>query len=58
MAGGVYFLQAIKRVRGMRLIVPKWSNRLAPKKNLAVVPKKVRKPEDAVAARSTVGGEQ
>lgn len=58
MAGGVYFLQAIKRVRGMRLIAPKWSNRLASKKNLAVVPKKVRKPEDAVAARTPVGGEQ
>lgn len=55
MAGGVYFLQAVKRVRGMRLITPKWSDRLAPNKNLAVVPKKVRQPDDAVAARTPVG---
>ena len=49
-AGGVYFLQAVKRVRGMRLIMPKWSDRMAPKKELAPVPKKVRD-EDAVTAR-------
>ncbi|MEK6593306.1 MAG: class I SAM-dependent methyltransferase [Pseudomonadota bacterium] len=58
MAGGVYFLQAVKRVRGMRLITPRWSDRLAPKENLAVVPKKVRQPEDAVAARTPLGGGQ
>lgn len=55
MAGGVYFLQAVKRVRGMRLITPKWSDRLAPNKNLAAAPKKVRQPDDAVAARTPVG---
>ena len=55
MAGGVYFLQAVKRVRGMRLITPRWSDRLAPNKNLAVLPKKVRQPDDAVAARTPVG---
>ncbi len=49
-AGGVFFLQAIKRVRGIRLIVPKWSDRAAPKKNLAPVPERVRD-EDAAAAR-------
>lgn len=27
--GGMYFLQAVKRVRGMRLITPRWSTRLA-----------------------------
>lgn len=27
--GGVYFLQAVKRVRGMRLITPKWSRPFA-----------------------------
>ena len=27
--GGVYFLQAVKRVRGMRLMTPKWSTRFA-----------------------------
>jgi len=26
-AGGVYFLQAVKRVRGLRIIMPKWSDR-------------------------------
>jgi SAM-dependent methyltransferase len=57
-AGGVYFLQAVKKVRGLRLIMPRWSDRLAPKKNLAAVPKKVRQPEDAVAARNSVGNEQ
>lgn len=39
--GGVYFVQAIKRVRGMRLIIPKWNERLAPKKQLAAAPHKV-----------------
>jgi len=54
MAGGVYFLQAVKRVRGMRLIMPKWSDRLAPKKSLAAVPKKVGKAGEAVTTRDTV----
>ncbi len=54
-AGGVYFLQAIKRVRGIRLIMPKWSDRAAPKKNLAPVPvpERVRDKEGA-AARTRV----
>ncbi|HXF66373.1 MAG TPA: methyltransferase domain-containing protein [Burkholderiales bacterium] len=55
-AGGVYFLQAVKRVRGLRLIMPKWSERLAPKKNLAAVPKKVARPEEALAARCGTAG--
>ena len=50
-AGGVFFLQAIKRVRGIRLIMPKWSDRVAPKKNLAPVPERVRD-DDAAAART------
>lgn len=41
-AGGVYFLQAVKRVRGLRLIMPKWTDRLAPAKALVPAPKKVR----------------
>ena len=53
-AGGVYFLQAVKRVRGMRLIMPKWSDRMAPKKELAPVPKKVARPEEALTARNSV----
>jgi SAM-dependent methyltransferase len=52
-AGGVYFLQAVKRVRGMRLIMPKWTDRLAPEKSLAPAPKKVRD-EEAVTARNGV----
>jgi hypothetical protein len=52
-AGGVYFLEAVKRVRGMRLIMPKWSDRMAPKKALAPAPEKVRN-EDAVIARNDV----
>ncbi len=49
-AGGVFFLQAIKRVRGIRLIMPKWSDRVAPQKNLSPVPERVRD-EEATAAR-------
>jgi SAM-dependent methyltransferase len=52
-AGGVYFLQAVKRVRGMRLIMPKWSDRIASSKSLAAAPKKVRD-EDALTARYRV----
>ncbi len=48
-AGGVFFLQAIKRVRGIRLIMPKWSDRVAPRKNLAAVPERVRDEEGAAA---------
>ena len=52
-AGGVYFLQAVKRVRGLRLIMPKWSDRLAPAKSLVAAPKKVRDREP-VAARDAL----
>lgn len=50
--GGVYFLQAVKRVHGMRILTPTWSERLAPTKALASAPKKV--PDDAMAARIRV----
>ena len=56
--GGVYFLQAVKRVRGMRLIMPKWSDRLAPKESLAPAPKKVARPEEALVARRRLTGTQ
>ncbi len=56
-AGGIYFLQAVKRVRGMRLIVPKWRERLAPKEQLAAAPKKVARSEEALVARQSVSGE-
>jgi len=52
-AGGIYFLQAVKRVNGMRLITPTWSERLVPAQSLAAAPKTVRQPDDAVAARVT-----
>jgi len=55
--GGVYFLQAVKRVRGLRLIMPRWTDQLAAKKSLAAVPKKVARPEDAVTARNGVNSE-
>jgi SAM-dependent methyltransferase len=50
-SGGVYFLQAVKRVRGVRLILPKWSDRLVPVKQLAASPQKIHEEEDAIAAR-------
>jgi SAM-dependent methyltransferase len=50
-AGGVYFLQAVKRVRGVRLIMPRWSDRLAPVKQLAASPHRIGDKEDALAAR-------
>ena len=56
-AGGVYFLQAVKRVRALRLIMPRWSDRLAPAKSLAPAPKKVQQPQDAVVARNGVNSE-
>jgi SAM-dependent methyltransferase len=49
MGGGVYFLQAVKRVHGMRLIMPAWRDQLVPKKNLAAIPKKVSEPQEAAA---------
>jgi SAM-dependent methyltransferase len=54
MAGGVYFMQAVKRVRGMRLIMPKWSDRLAPEKKLAAAPKNVCGAREPLAARENV----
>lgn len=48
-AGGVYFLQAVKRVRGIRLIMPRWSDREVPKKNLSPVPERVRDEEATTA---------
>lgn len=36
-AGGAYVIQAVKRVRGMRLIMPDWRKRAQPKKAMAPV---------------------
>lgn len=40
MLGAVYILQAIKRQHGMRLITPKWKDRIARAKALALMPQK------------------
>ena len=42
-AGGVYLLRAIKRVQGMRLIVPQWKQQGVPRKALSAVSKKERR---------------
>ena len=55
MGGGVYFLQAVKRVHGMRLIMPAWKDALVPKKNLATIPKKVSEPQQAAAREANAG---
>jgi hypothetical protein len=34
-AGGVYMLEAVKRVQGMRLIAPKWSDRVKQERKYA-----------------------
>jgi SAM-dependent methyltransferase len=51
-AGGVYFLQAVKKVRGVRLIMPKWSDRLAPAKTLAASPQRVGDEEEVLTIRA------
>jgi len=40
-------------VRGMRLIMPRWSDRLAPRKRLAAAPQRVRDRREPIAARET-----
>lgn len=39
-AGGVYILRAVKRVRGMRLILPPWEQKKAPHKALTPIAQK------------------
>ena len=39
-AGGVYVLRAVKRVHSMRLIIPNWKQKTAPRKVLSAVSKK------------------
>ncbi len=53
-AGGVYFLHVVKRLRGMRVILPMWREQVARRRNLAVVPKKVSGDDDAVAACESI----
>jgi SAM-dependent methyltransferase len=51
-AGGVYFLHAVKRVQGMRVITPQWKRSMAKSKRLAPVPQRVRNGEEQLVARS------
>ena len=46
-AGGLYVLEAVKRVQGMRVIQPRWSERAAPRRALAAVPRRVSEPQAA-----------
>ena len=39
-AGGVYLLRAVKRVRGMRLIMPRWKQKRMARKSLTIVTQK------------------
>ncbi len=52
-AGGIYLLQAVKRVRGMRVITPSWRPALAPNTNVVAL-RRVR--GRAVAARRSTHG--
>ena len=53
-AGGVYFLHGVKRVQGLRIILPKWRAAEARRKALAAVPQKTGASDDALAARSNL----
>lgn len=52
-AGGVYFMQAVKRVRGMRVITPSWRPALAPTGNVVAL-RRVRGGRDMAARRTTL----
>ena len=40
-SGGVYFLRAVKRVHGMRVIKPEWKDVLAAKRRMAPIANKL-----------------
>ena len=44
-SGGVYFLRAVKRVIGMRVLTPGWQRNNKPEKALAPAVPRVRTPE-------------
>jgi SAM-dependent methyltransferase len=50
--GGVYFLHAVKRVQGMRVITPQWKRRVVKSKALAPVPHRVHDGEERLVART------
>jgi hypothetical protein len=49
--GGVYFVQAVKKVAGMRVIVPAWRGQQAAKRHLAPVPRRVSDEQQSAAAK-------
>ena len=55
-AGGVYFVQAVKRVHGMRVIKPNWNDVKATRKSLAPLTQKLNGKDSRLAARSPVDG--
>lgn len=50
-AGGVYFVRAVKRVHGMRVIKPNWNDVRAARKNLAPLTQKLNGKNSRLAAR-------
>lgn len=59
-SSGVYFLQAVKRVHGMRVIKPNWNDVLAAKRSLAAITQKLNGngAGPRPAARESVASEQ
>lgn len=55
-AGGVYFVQAVKRVHGMRVIKPNWNDVKATRKSLAPLTQKLNGEDSRLAARGSVDG--
>jgi SAM-dependent methyltransferase len=51
-AGGVYFLQAVKRMAGLRLITPAWQQRAKQKKAFATVARREPQPPTEALTRS------
>ncbi|MBI2312131.1 MAG: methyltransferase domain-containing protein [Betaproteobacteria bacterium] len=51
-AGGVYFVQAVKRVHGMRVIKPNWNDVRAARKSLAPLTQKLNGKDSRLAARA------
>jgi len=57
-SGGVYFLQAVKRVHGMRVIRPEWKESVAARRGMAPVTGRFKgndiEEEPRIAARTTI----
>lgn len=57
-SAGVYFLQALKRVAGMRVIKPNWNAARAAKENLAPIARKLNGQDSRWAAKVQVKSEE